>query len=128
MKKISVVIALTLVLAILAGTATSEILSDSVFEMATVSLSASKVATFSAITFSFHDSIKVTEVKLQQYIGSTWSTIATLEAPADEATNVDLYGATKNYSGSIGTGKVRLKVTFYADGHTITRYSNQRTY
>ena len=128
MRRTLFTICIVLVLVTLFSIAIAETLSDPVFEMAVVTLKASKTASFSAITFTNQSSIKVTAVELERYNGSSWESHAILQAPTDEATNTDLYGANKDYSGNITSGKFRLKATFYADGYTITRYSNARTY
>ena len=128
MRKILVAVCIISIFIALVGMAMVETLSDPVFEMATATLTASKTASFSAVTFANHSSIKVTAVELEQYDGSSWHYYTTLQAPSDEARNTDLYGANKDYSSDIASGRFRLKVTFNADGYTITRYSNARTY
>lgn len=109
-------------------TASAGQLADSVFDEATVSLYANKTAYFSASTINVASSIQVTGVKLYKMIGNTWQYIQDLPVPSDVATNDVFFSASYDYSSYIGTGEYRLKVTFNADGHGITRYSNSRTF
>lgn len=102
--------------------------SDSVFQSAYVTLTSGKTATFSAETFYDASEIRVSSVKLYKMVGSTWTFIRYLNLPEDVATNDVFFYTSADYSDHIGTGTCRLKVTFTADGHSITRYSNQMTY
>ena len=117
-----------LMVMVVVATASAEILADYVFNSATVSLNTSKSAVFSAETINEAESIKVTGVKLYKMVGGTWQFIQNLPAPSDESTNDIYFSASYDYSSYIGTGNYRLKVTFTADGHSISRYSNSRTF
>ncbi len=50
-----------------------------------------------------------------------------LEAPAAHSNTFSDYKE-MDYSDKIGTGTYRIGATFDADGHSITRYSNSRTF
>lgn len=108
--------------------ASASILSDPVFESATVNLASTKSVSFCADTFYLQSSIRVTSVKLYKYNGTTWSFVSSLTAPTDEATATRMYDSSKDYSGSIGAGTYRILATFCADGYSISRYSNIRTF
>lgn len=102
---------------------------DSIFTDATTTLSAGRIAYFSAGTYDRCASISVTSVVLQKKsFWGTWSDYATLTPPSAVFTNTVAYSASKNYSSDIGTGTYRLKVTYTADGHSIVRYSTEKTY
>ena len=129
MKKRYYAFALALLAAVLVVvSASAGILADSVFDNATVSLYTSKTAHFSAETINVAASIKVTGVKLYKLVGGTWQFMQNLPVPSDETTNNIYFSASYDYSSYIGTGTYRLKVTFTADGHSISVYSNSRTF
>lgn len=128
MKRALSLIVVLLVAIVAANLVYAAELSDSVFDHAGAVLLTNKVASFEAETFSTASSIEVSEVKLYKMVGSTWVYQKTLNAPSYVATNSMLYDFSVNYSSEIGTGTYRLWVKFVADGHSITRYSNQRTY
>lgn len=101
---------------------------DSVFDSATISLSTTKTATFSAITYEIASSISVKSVKLEKMVNNVWMDAGTLTAPSKVAANTIGYTASMSYSSNIGTGTYRIKATFNADGYEVTRYSNSRAY
>lgn len=107
----------------------AETMADTVFSNASTSLSSTKNAVFSAYTVNVMNSIKVTRVRLyRKNADNSWSYVRDLPAPTDEATNDQYFGASKDYSAYIGAGTYRLYTTFTADGHSMSRYSNTRTY
>lgn len=102
---------------------------DEVFDSASISLTTNKNADFQALTATTCSEIKVTAVVLQKRNSSgIWVNSKILTPPSDVWRNGEVYDATKDYSSVIGTGTFRLKATFSADDHSITRYSNVRTY
>ncbi len=127
-KRISFSLLLTVLVISCISLSFAEIFADDVFNNVSTTLTSSKTASFSAETFNNQSSIKVTRVRLYRQNGNYWILIGDLPVPTDEATNTNLYGATKNYSSDIGTGTYRLLTTFTADGHSISRYSNTKTY
>ena len=128
MKKTMLTIVLCVAILLFIGIVNAETLADSVFSAARVTLKDSKSTTFTASTYATAASIKVTRVELYEMIGTSWVYVQDLPVPSDEATNTCLFTATKSYSASIGTGTYRLKATFTADGHSMARYSNSKTY
>lgn len=101
---------------------------DSVFTSATATLSAQKGVTFTIRTSDEQNSIKVTACWLQEKNGSTWRYVKSLSVPSKNGTDTTVYNAYMDYSSSIGSGTYRIGFIANADGHTITRYSNERTY
>ncbi len=102
---------------------------DSEFMSAYISISVDKDATFVGKTYEKKSAISVTACSLEKKTGpNTWSFVCSLTPPPDVCENTHAYSAMANYSKDIGTGTFRIKATFDADGHTITRYSNERTF
>lgn len=95
---------------------------------ASASLSERKDVSFSCTTYQTKSSIKVTGVWLQRKVDGSWKYECALTAPSNEATNTIIYGAVMDYSDKIGTGTFRVGFIVNADGHAITRYSNERTF
>ena len=128
MKK-QIAIILILCYLVTLSTALASTLADSVFDYTATNLSSSKSASFLAETFNTASSIKVTRVRLYKKNDSNnWVYIQDLSVPTEESTNSYYYASNKDYSDSIDTGTYRLYVTYCADGHSISRYSNTRTY
>lgn len=130
MKKL-VTILLILILAICTCVATSEtavVMADPVFHSASAMLSTRKDVSFDFSTTSTVSYIMTTRCWLQKKTGNYWIWVKELEAPAVIATNTAFYGAFMDYSADIGTGTYRVGYTAKADGHSITRYTNSRTF
>ncbi len=102
--------------------------SDKVFDILTASLSSSKTVTFNCVASENQKSIKITNCWLQRKNGTIWKKICNLDIPTTEAVNTISYSAYMNYSDKIGIGTYRVGFTINADGHTATRYSNERTF
>ena len=66
--------------------------------------------------------------KLYKKNGSKWNFVCSLPVPDTEAEDTILYDASADYSSYIGSGTYRIYTTFNADGHSISRYSNTRTF
>lgn len=132
MKKVSqICITAILLLTMLCGFAQASGIvpyADTEFDSAMATLSAQKSVTFSCMTYDNKASIKVTGVWLQRKVDGSWKYECALTAPSHEATNTIIYGATMDYSDKIGTGTFRVGFIVNADGHAITRYSNERTF
>lgn len=101
---------------------------DSEFASATTNLTSNKNANFDATTYTNKAAIKVTACVLQKEVNNNWEKVTDLTPPSDVAKNTTFYGASMNYSSSIGKGKYRIVTTWDADGHSITRNSNARTF
>ncbi len=100
---------------------------DLVFQNATAALSSRKYVVFSALTYDVADSVSVTSVRLEQKVNGTWSYVTDLSCPPSQ-TSCYRYMQTEYYTSEISTGTYRVVVTFCADGHSITRPSNERTF
>lgn len=101
---------------------------DTEFASATTNLTSSKIAEFDATTNSSKSAIKVTACVLQKEVNSKWEKVTDLTPPSHVAKNTNFYSASVGYSSSIGKGKYRIVTTWDADGHSITRNSNARTF
>ena len=102
--------------------------SDSVFTSGTASLSTRKTVNFSLRTLDTQGAIKITSCWLQKKDGTIWRFAKSLGIPSQVAINATSYAASMDYSSAIGSGTYRIGFIANADGHTITRYSNERTY
>ena len=102
---------------------------DTEFNSATTLLKSSKQVSFRAVTYNVKSSISVTACWLEQKNDDgSWTTVCSLNTPSAVSQNDFSYSATMDYSSEIGTGTYRIRATYNADGHTITRYSNERTF
>ncbi len=102
---------------------------DSEFASVTTVLKTTKQVSFRAVTNNVKSSISVTNCWLEkENDNGTWSTVCILPPPSVIAKETFAFSATVNYSDYIGTGKYRIRATYNADGHAITRYSNERTF
>lgn len=103
-------------------------LADEVFNSLTASLYTTGGVAFSCIAGAKQKSIMMTDCWLQIKTGNRWSKVCDLEVPSTVVENAFVYSAYMDYSDSIGTGTYRVGFTMNADGHTVTRYSNERTF
>lgn len=109
----------------------SEIISraDTEFNSATATLKSSKQVTFKSVTYDIHNQLSVTACWLERKNNDgSWSYVRALTPPSTVFTNTCAYSATVDYAAYIGTGTFRVWATFDADGHSISRCSNERTY
>lgn len=104
-------------------------LSDSEFDVVTTILKSTKKVTFDCTTYEIKNSISVSSCWLEKKAtNGTWFYVCALTPPSLVRTNTFAYAATVDYSSYIGTGTYRIWVTYNADGHTVTRCSNERTF
>ncbi len=102
---------------------------DSVFYSAYITLSTRKDATFVGSTYHKQKEISVIACSLEKKTGAySWMQVTILTPPEDICRDTYSYGSLVSYAEEIGVGTYRIKATFDADGHTITRYSNERTF
>lgn len=101
---------------------------DPYFDSATVFLSADKIVVFDCTLYDVYDRISVTSVWLERMVNGQWIYVKALTPPSYVATNMFDYGAEVDYSDEIGTGTFRVGFTVDADGYSISRYSNIRTF
>lgn len=101
---------------------------DSEFITTSASLTTRKSVTFSCSTFQKKSSISITACWLEQKTNNVWNKVCDLEAPSTVSHDMASYVAVMDYSSQIGTGTFRVGFTVDADGHAISRYSNERTF
>ncbi len=101
---------------------------DSEFMRASASLTTMKTVSFTCVTYQTKQCIHITKCWLQQKVSGRWVKVCDLDAPANVAEGSIYYGAFMDYASKIGTGTYRVGFTVDADGHAITRYSNERTF
>lgn len=128
-KIISIVLAI-IILSSAAMTASAATLADEYFDSASISLTTTEAGSFSATTRFIVGYIKIDSCWLQKWNGSSWQYYCWLPAPSDIDYNTILYGAYMDYSSYIPNDDCtyRIGAYFNADGHTIPRYSNSRTF
>lgn len=125
---ISVIIAFQLLLTISCAYA-DEITphADLIFQDATANLCSGKFVVFTALVYDVADVVSVTSVRLEKEVGGEWTYVTNLTCPPSQ-TSCFRYSQTEYYTSAISTGTYRVVVTFCADGHSITRTSNERTF
>ena len=101
---------------------------DIEFSRATASLTTYKSVSFSCITHQPKEKIAITECWLERKINNEWYWLSSLDSPSTVAENTALYTAVMDYSADIGSGTYRIGFIVDADGYSITRYSNERTF
>lgn len=101
---------------------------DTEFVSAYPTLLSSESVTFKCSTYEIKSSLSVTACWLQRDNNGVWTKICNLTPPSKVSTNTFAYSATVDYSSKIGVGTYRVWATFNADGHEITRCSNERTF
>ncbi len=102
-------------------------LSSDSFVLASVSVSTSGTASFSA-TVRHPCTISVSRCTLQKQENRKWVYAASLTTPPDEENSMT-YSADKDYSASMSKGVTyRIVTTFKADGDSVTKTSNSFTY
>lgn len=102
---------------------------DPEFKTASLSLSSNKEVIFSATTNETKNKIYVAACWLEVKSGEKWIKVCNLTRPSLVLENIHAYSTVMDYSDSIvGSGTFRVAGTFWADGYTITRYSNEKTF
>lgn len=101
---------------------------DLYFDSASAFLASDKLVVFNCVTYDIYDRIAITLVWLEQEVNGQWIYVKTLPPPTYVATNTLAYGAEVSYSSYIGSGTLRIGFTVNADGYSISRYSNSRTF
>ena len=128
MKRVMVsIISLVFVLSIVCvATAEMQPFANQYFYEASVAFNNQGKSVFTATTTFQFNNLSVTSCVLQMKSGNTWINSQTLTPPSTTASQRYTYSAEKTYSLNCVSGKTyRLKAIFNADGHTITRYSNE---
>lgn len=108
----------------------NSIQSDPVFSSVTITLSTYKSAAYSADTNEIVGYIKVVSCWLQKKVDGQWVFDRLLPVPNTVSYNTIGYESYMNYSSYIPSdgNTYRIGARFVADGHYVTRYSNQRTF
>lgn len=103
---------------------------DPVFDSITTTLSTYKTAAFSAYTNDIVGYIKIAACWLQKKVDNSWVYVCLLPKPTYIEYNTIGYSDYLDYSNYIPTdgNTYRIGVRWEADGHFVTRYSNQRTF
>lgn len=102
---------------------------DTEFTTTAIVLKSSKTVSFRATTYEVKDSISVTACWLEiENDDGSWSTVCSLPTPSGAASQTFSFSTNADYSSYIGTGNYRIRATFNADGHTLTRTSNERSF
>lgn len=102
---------------------------DTEFDSASTVLKSSKQVSFRCVTYETKNSLSVTACWLEKKnTNGSWSYVRSLTPPSTVLTNTFAYSATADYSAYIGSGTYRVWATYNADGHTISRCSNERTF
>lgn len=123
---ITVVLVLTTMTLCPALAYNSQINANQYYAEASVALNSSGKAVFSALTTFQFSELSVTSCSLQVKEGGVWKDDVTLTPPSYVAKNRYTYSAEKTYSLNCTSGKTyRFKATYNADGHTITKCSNE---
>jgi len=123
---ITVVLVLTTMTLCPALANNSQIKASQYYAEASVALNSSGKAVFSALTTFQFSELSVTSCSLQVKEDGIWKHDTMLTPPSYVAKNRYTYSAEKTYALNCTPGKTyRFKATFSADGHTITKYSNE---
>lgn len=102
---------------------------DTEFVSATTTLKTNKEVTFRSVTYGTKDKLSVVACWLEKKnTDGSWFYVCSMTPPSTVCTNTGAYYASKDYSNYIGTGTYRVWATYDADGHRISRCSNERTY
>lgn len=125
---VACILVLSLSLIIPAMAETTQPRADLYFGSAGAYLASDKYVTFSCTTYDVHSQISIVSVWLEKKVNGEWQYVKALTRPSYVARNAISYAIDVNYSSSIGTGTYRVGFTASADGHEITRYSNNRTF
>lgn len=129
-KKIISIIMVIIIISSIAMSASAATLADEYFDSATIALTTTEAGSFSATTNFIVGFIRVNSCWLQKWNGSKWQYCCWLPAPTNIEYNTIGYGDYVDYSSYIPNdgGTYRIGAYFNADGHTIRRYSNSRSF
>lgn len=100
---------------------------DLIFADANVILCSGKYVMYTSSTYEVADDVCVAAVHLEKKVDGKWTFVTDLECPPGQRSCLR-YSQTVYYTDRIDTGTYRVVATFCADGHPITRTSNERTF
>lgn len=124
------VVALLLVGVLLIGGAYAERImprADEVFSSAAAYLYSNKYLKISCVTDDPHN-IRITSCWYEIKLNGDWEYGGGITVSPSSVSNGMILGAQVNCSAYLGTGTYRVGFIVDADGHSITRYSNECTY
>ena len=130
-KVFSCVLVCVLLTSIISVALANEVMprADLYFDSASAFLASNKLVVFNCVTYDIYNRIEVTNVWLERQVNGSWQYVKALTPPSYVAINMMDYGAEVDYSAEItGSGTFRIGFTVNADGYSITRYSNSRTF
>lgn len=130
-RVVSCVLVCVLLVMISSAAVANEVMpyADLYFDSASAFLASNKLVVFNCVAYDVYNCISITDVWLEQKTDGQWVYVKDLTPPSYVATNMADYGAEVDYSTSItGTGTFRVGFTVDADGYSISRYSNSRTF
>ena len=132
MKRIAtVLIAFILILSVYSTAFAYDIMpfANEYYAEASVAFTSSGKAAFSAQTTFVFSKLTVTSCSLEVKTNGVWKSAGTLAVPTAVSKDTTIFDAQMNYGSSCTAGKTyRVKATFNADGHTITKTSGAATY
>ena len=102
---------------------------DEVFHRASATLYSDKWITYSCVVYDDAVTLKITSCWLQKKVDGSWVWQKSLPTGGVVGSNTDSIVYDVDYSSYItDAGTYRVGFTANADGHTITRYSTERTF
>ena len=126
----ALILLITSSIAAFAAETPNSIQSDPIFYSISTTLTTYKTASFSADTNDVVGYIKIWRCWLQKKVDGEWVFASSLPHPTYVEYNTIGYDAYMDYSSYIPSdgNTYRIGVRWEADGHYVTRYSNQRTF
>ena len=132
MKRLVSLCLMLMMLTVLVSTAFAQEISpraDEVFHKAAATLYSDKWVTYNCVVMGIVGELKITGCWLQKKVNGSWVWQKSLPVGGYVAYNTNSMGYDIDYSSYItGAGTYRVGFTANADGHAITRYSNERTF
>lgn len=102
---------------------------DEVFHRASAALYSDKWVTYNCVVYDIAAELKITSCWLQKKVDGSWVWQRSLPTGGVVARNTNSMMYDVDYSGYITeAGTYRVGFVANADGHAITRYSNERTF
>lgn len=103
-------------------------MADTEFARATANLTSRKTVIYTLTTYEYKDVLAIESCWLMKKVDGEWTFVCGLPRPDKRGSNTLSFATEVDYSSYIGTGTYRVAGMFNADGHMITRYSNERTF
>ena len=132
MKRLIARVALCMMIVLMACTALADDImprADEVFHRASAALYSDKWVTYNCVVYETAEELKITSCWLQKKVDGTWVWQRSLPTGGVVARNTNSMVYDVDYTSYItGAGTYRVGFTANADGHAITRYSNERTF